>query len=216
MIAIILRLVFFAFLATCVRPTNANVEKIVIKTSDIQHRIHSYPDSDPLGPDCAILYVCAWINICLSTQAKLLTRPCINPPYGARILTGNQTVILQGLESYTQYEIRVCWPASNPADYYITYDGNDSIQIRVIPSGVRMPVRRAEAEELHTYELSEFITYNPSCLLICAVIESTLFGVIPLSSLRVIGLCLLAIAATPYIVNWLWRHMERTDAQKGD
>lgn len=163
------------FLAMFVSTTCANVEKIFFKTL---HRISATPD-----PDCNLI-------------------PCISPPYTARILSGNQTVSLRGLQPHSQYEVRVCWSATNPADYSIRYDDiDDSIKIEVIPSGVRMPLKRDEVDESFVYEL---------------IIESTLFGVLPLSSLRVIGLCLLALAMTPYIVDRLWKHIDKEwDKEKG-
>ncbi|KAJ3292797.1 hypothetical protein HDU79_001049 [Rhizoclosmatium sp. JEL0117] len=103
---------------------------------------------------------------------------CLSPPHALTALSGfNSTVCVRGLEPNTQYEVRVCWPATTPGDY--TFETNAEggwIRVLVKSAGVLKPGLDPLVYYQHRYDL---------------ILESTYFGVIPQSAVPVIGACLI-------------------------
>ncbi|KAI8842631.1 hypothetical protein BJ741DRAFT_591475, partial [Chytriomyces cf. hyalinus JEL632] len=134
---------------------SANTDKLFIRTS-----------ADPHSE--------AWLNPGGNTG-------CMVPPFASVTLDGSVSeVCLRGLTVDTQYELRVCWPATTPGDFVITTDAEKGlVRVSVNSSGVLSPGRDPILYNHHRYHL---------------ILESTLFGVLPYSALPVVGLCLIVLA----------------------
>ncbi|KAJ3254270.1 40S ribosomal protein S3 [Chytriomyces hyalinus] len=134
---------------------SANTEKLFIRTS-----------ADPRSE--------AWLSPAGNTG-------CMVPPFASVTLDGPASeVCLRGLTVDTQYELRVCWPATTPGDYVITADAEKGVvRVSVNSSGILSPGRDPVLYNQHRYHL---------------ILESTLLGVIPHSALPVVGLCLIVLA----------------------
>ncbi|KAJ3237338.1 40S ribosomal protein S3 [Chytriomyces hyalinus] len=134
---------------------SANTEKLFVRTS-----------ADPRSE--------AWLSPAGNTG-------CMVPPFASVTLDGSASeVCLRGLTVDTQYELRVCWPATTPGDYVITADAEKGVvRVSVNSSGILSPGRDPVLYNQHRYHL---------------ILESTLLGVIPYSALPVVGLCLIVLA----------------------
>ncbi|KAJ1569327.1 hypothetical protein HK405_006628 [Cladochytrium tenue] len=158
-------LVAVALAVLAAAPAAANVEKAFVRV----------PAADASAE--------RWtVTSCGTDSVAVKAAACLQPPFASCVLHGNQTVALRGLAPGSLYELRVCWPASTPADYALVTDSSmGTVNVVIAPTGV-LPQNTATHGEDYVYEL---------------VLEATLLnGLVPapLSSIRVVAVATVVLA----------------------